>query len=306
MKTIVIAAVALLLVACARDDRTYRPESGPQIVANPEPPFVIAHRGASAYEPEHTRQAYLLGIEMGADFIEPDIVFTRDLVAICAHDITMEQTTNVADLFPDRHRDDGSWYWNDFTIAEIRTLTKSGRTRSGAERPGVTYHVLTLGEMLSVIQRKNTSRIRARQPRLGVIPELKKPGFYEANSPGFDPAAALVSELETHDSGPRELCIIQCFDLRTIEHLATLTDLPLVWLTGDVPTDEQLDRAAAVAHGLGPNRRLLEDDAGNPKPLIERARARGLALYPYTFKDEPEATERFFHDHGVAGLFTDN
>ncbi|MEM8784028.1 MAG: glycerophosphodiester phosphodiesterase family protein [Planctomycetota bacterium] len=144
---------------------------------------------------------------------------------------------------------------------------------------------------------------------VGIIPELKKPEFYSENAPGFDPAAAVAAVLRNNAYNYPELeqlAIIQCFDLDTVERLATLTGLRLVWLTGENPTDEQLDRAAAVAHGLGPNRNLLEDDAGNPKPLLERARVRGLALYPYTFKDEYDTMQRFFHIHNVEGLFTDN
>ncbi|MGP1273403.1 MAG: glycerophosphodiester phosphodiesterase family protein [Phycisphaerales bacterium] len=304
MKLVLALLLLVSVVGCAKHRATERD------------PIVIAHRGASAYEPEHTMQAYRLALDMGADYIEPDIVFTRDLVAICAHDLTMEQTTDVEQRFPDRARPDGSWYWIDFDLSEVKTLNKHGRSAEALAGENGPYRVVTLRELIDTVQAEHFRRMLVRpyilgasKGPVGIVPELKKPGFYKQHASGFDSASALTEELRINMYVLPELddlVMIQCFDLDTIEHLATLSDLPLIWLTSEDPTDEQLDRAAAVAHGLGPNRRLLEDDAGNPKPLIERARSRSLALYPYTFKNEQDAMERFLHEHRVEGLFTDN
>lgn len=136
-------------------------------------------------------------------------------------------------------------------------------------------------------------------------------------APDFDPAAALVTTLANHGyASAEDPCIIQCFDLETTERLATLTDLRLVWLAGDEPTSDELDRAEAIAHGLGPNRSLLEHDDGSPKPLLAEAKARRLALYPYTFRNIRTETgvrstdgsdiHRFMFEHRVEGLFCDN
>lgn len=306
MNRLLLLSIMLPLAACSQ---------GPQWVL-PSQPYVIAHRGASSYEPEHTAQAYRLAKRMQSDLIEPDVVFTRDRIAICAHDITMESTTDVESMYPDRARADGSWYWVDFDLEEIRKLNKEGRARNGSQINNGPYRVMTLDEMLELVAAWSFRPVDTVGWRrfYGVIPELKHPEFHREQLRGFDPAAVLIESLRPYQTEKPQrigepwipVIVIQCFDLNTIEHLATLTDLPLVWLTGDEPTTEELDRAQAVAQGLGPNRNLLENADGSPTPLLAEAAARGLALYPYTFKDEPEATERFFHTHGVSGLFTDN
>lgn len=304
-----VIALGLCLVGCV-SIHDMGGNTEPHRRATLDGPLVIAHRGASAYLPEHTLEAYTLAHAMGADIIEPDVVFTKDRTAICAHDITMQDVTDVEQKFPDRARPDGSWYWIDFTLPEIKTLNKTGR-RSPLDSEDTTgYTVATLDEMINLIHRLDQfghggseADNVTRSTRL--IPELKNPAFYTEYAPGFDPAAALVEAIGRHGSAA-EHSIIQCFDLDTIEYLATITNLRLVWLTSETPTPDQLDRARAVCHGLGPNRALLEDDACAPKPLLAEAKRRGLALYPWTFKDEPEAVSRFFHRHGVDGLFTDN
>ena len=114
---------------------------------------------------------------------------------------------------------------------------------------------------------------------------------------------ALVSHGYSSEADP---AIIQCFDLEALERLRGVgCQIRMVWLMSEEPSDNELEVAAAFCHGLGPNRKLLEDDSGQPTPLLARVREMGLALYPYTFKDEPEATARFFHEHKVDGLFTD-
>ncbi|WP_416374910.1 glycerophosphodiester phosphodiesterase family protein, partial [Methanothrix soehngenii] len=93
-----------------------------------EEKLVIAHRGASGYLPEHTLEAYALAYGMGADYVEPDLVLTKDGVFICLHDIHLESTTNVEEVFPDRAREDGRWYAADFTLSEIKQLKVHERT----------------------------------------------------------------------------------------------------------------------------------------------------------------------------------
>lgn len=286
-------------------------------------PIVIAHRGASDYLPEHTLEAYTLAHAMQVDAIEPDVAFTRDRVAICAHDITMERVTDVELKFPERARPDGSWYWFDFDLAEIKTLSKTSARSPLDTDDARGYTVATLAEMIELVQRLDSARWNymvfagAIRTRAIIVPELKKPAFYAAEDPTFDPAAALVAELATHGyTSAADPCLIQCFDLDTIEHLATLTDLPLVWLTADEPTPQQLDRAQAAAKSLGPNRSLLEHDDGTPKPLLAEAKSRRLRLFPWTFKNtyddngtkvvNDNSIHRFMFEHQVDGLFCDN
>ena len=264
-------------------------------------PLVIAHRGASGYLPEHTLEAYTLAFAQGADVIEPDVVLTRDGALICAHDLVMDEVTDVAQKYPGRAREDGKSYWIDFDLAEIKTLHKTGR----ATRDALGFNVATLDEMLDLIARLNTAFART----VGVIPEPKDPAFHRSEGQPIEhpllDALARLGYSDT-DSG----AIVQCFDLdslRTMRH-EMKTTLPLVWLMGEMPTAAQLDDAASFVEGLGPSRKLIEDK-GEPVRagwLVEQARARDLALYPYTFNMDTDAMARFFHTYRVEGLFTNN
>lgn len=259
---------------------------------------IIAHRGASWHLPEHTLPAYALAHGMGAGMIEPDVVVTRDGVLVCAHDLTMEATTDVAEVFPGRAREDGKWYWVDFDLPEIRTLRAYGR--GPARDPG--YGVATLDEMITLVQRLDAKAGRT----TGIIPEIKSPAFHTEH--GYDLAGMLVDALARHGyTGAKDAAIIQCFDLPTLKHLhASGCRVRLVWLIGEEPNALDVLRASEFCHGIGPSRKLIEDEAGQGTDLLARARQYDLAVYPYTFKDEPEAVLRFLKDHRVEGVFCDD
>ena len=281
-------------------------------------PLVIAHRGASGYLPEHTLAAYAMAYAQGADVIEPDLVLTRDGVLICAHDTTAQDTTTIAAAFPDRVRSDGKWYFADFTLAEVRTLEARGRDGAGRG-----HLVPTFDEMAHLVRTLNDRTGRA----VAIIPEPKRPAWHAEH--GLDMLAAVETALAFHhgpmamglraepvaqppaessESSPAPLpIIIQCFELDFLRALRERgSTLELVWLIGDPVTDAALDDAATIADALGPARRLLQDEeTGAWTDLWARAEVRRLALYPYTFKDEPEATRRFLRRRGVAGVFTD-
>jgi len=267
-------------------------------LADDRTPLVLAHRGASGHLPEHTLAAYTLAWSMGADYLEPDVVLTKDSVAICAHDVNMERVTDVAERFPDRVREDGRWYWIDFTIDEVRTLRVTYMGVGGA--------VPTFQEFLALVDRLNAINGQDGRARVGVIPEPKRPAFHRQH--GHNVEFAVREALATHGyRSADDPAIIQCFDLDALEglHDAGAT-LRLVWNVGEQPSDADLARAAVFCHGLGINRKLIEDEAtSEPLSLLSIAHEMGLALYPYTFKDEPEAMARFYHEHGVAGLFSD-
>lgn len=277
------------------------------------PPLVIAHRGASGYLPEHTLPAYAMAIALGADYVEPDVVLSRDGVPICSHDLTMHYT-NVSERFPGRRRADGNYYWIDFDLDEIKKLERTGPTPSGIDRLRG-YEVATLDELIDLVQTLN----RSLNIEIGIIPEPKDPGFHLSESRPIEPI--LLGALRGRGyAGPSDPCIIQCFDLDSLERMADLTavapsDDPdpfmalegprMVWLVGNTPTSQELDRAAKFCVGLGPNRELLEDSAGKPRPFLTQAKSLGLELYPYTFGANPVIIERFYNKHGVDGLFTD-
>lgn len=290
--TVLIAFAALSCLGLARvaDDRPL------------DKPLVLAHRGASGHLPEHTLAAYTLAWSMGADYLEPDVVLTKDGVAICAHDVNMERVTDVAERFPDRAREDGKWYWIDFTLDEVRTLRVTYKGANGV----VGGAVPTFEAFLRLVDRLNAIGGEDGRARVGIIPEIKRPQFHADNgwSIHFEVLDALERFGYTETDNP---CIIQCFDLNTLRRLhLSGCELKLVWLLGEEPREGEVAHAAAFCHGLGPNRKLLEDETtGKPLPLLAQAREFGLMLYPYTFKDEPAAMARFFHEYGVAGLFTD-
>lgn len=278
-----LTTLSCLGLAPANDDRTL---------------LVLAHRGASGHLPEHTLAAYTLAWSMGADYLEPDVVLTKDGVPICAHDITMERVTDVAERFPGRAREDGKWYWIDFTLDEVRTLRVTYKGVGGA--------VPTFEEFLRLVDRLNAIGGQDGRSPVGVIPEPKAPALHRehGHSVEFAVREALAAHGYTTADDP---AIIQCFDLEALERLRDAgTKLRLVWNVGEQPSDADLARAAAFCHGLGINRKLIEDEAaGQALPLLTRAHEMGLALYPYTFKDEPEAMARFYNEYGVAGLFSD-
>jgi glycerophosphoryl diester phosphodiesterase len=275
--------------------------------------ILVAHRGASAYAPEHTLEAYRLGIEQGADFIEPDLQLTGDGVLIALHDLTLERTTDVAELFPDRFREEEAngrtlrrWYASDFTLEEIRSLDAGSwfdpRFRSA--------QVPTLSEVIEL----------ALEAGVGIFPETKAPEVY--GELGLDMERALVGELRRHGLDrrgaiPATPVIVQSFSpesLRILRHeLGSDLNLTLLVGGGDAEgwlTPEGLDRASTFVDGIGPTKGLLLQ---NPA-IVERAHTRGMTVIPWTFRasspgsfpDVETEMAHFLYDLRVDGLFTDN
>lgn len=300
-------------------------------------PLVIAHRGASAYLPEHTLAAKALAHGMGADFIEQDVVLTRDAVPVILHDVYLDSTTDVAARFPDRARADGHFYAMDFNLAEIRALRVHERRRAGGDAvfPGrfpvehALFTVPTLAEEIALIAGLDKSRGR----RTGLYIELKSPGRHR--EAGLDIVGAVLEVLREsgHDSRPQQV-FLQCFDDRTLRQLRDehRSALPLIQLIADnawnedsavdydyLRSDAGLDDIASYADGIGPwlsHIYLGRDDAGAPRldSLVGRARQRGLVVHPYTFRrdelppgigDFAELLDLFIGCLRVDGLFTD-
>ncbi|HYW03538.1 MAG TPA: glycerophosphodiester phosphodiesterase family protein [Gammaproteobacteria bacterium] len=278
---------------------------------------VIAHRGASGYLPEHTLAAYAMAHAMGADFLEPDLVMTRDGVLIARHDVILEDTTDVAAVFPARRRADGHWYAVDLDLAEIRGLQARERTEHRFRRDSHGFPVPTFEELLQLVAELN--RLTGR--RTGVYPETKQPGFHRAAGlPMEEPLLALLESYGYHDAA--DPVFVQSFDPESLRHMrASLgTRLRLVQLVGDPApvTPSGLDAIAAYADAIGPDRRLIDPyQAGDaPGPgLVRDAHARGLLVHPYTFRadavdprypDFESELRRFCFELGVDGLFSDH
>jgi len=276
----------------------------------PSAKILVAHRGASAYAPEHTLEAYRLALQHGADYIEPDLQLTRDGVLICLHDPTLERTTNVSEAFPDRHRlsvKNGQpvkqWFASDFTLEEIRRLDAGawfGERFRGARIP-------TFEEVIQEVRGK-----------AGLFPELKNVDWYRDQ--GFDLERRFVETLrkyELHRKGadPRTPVMVQSFAADSLRRLASEfeLDLPLIQLIGGDTrlSPETLREIRTFASGIGPAKNLLLQ---NPAVIIW-AHGLGLSVIPYTFRASAlppgfdtvrEEMSYFLYTLGVDGLFTDH
>lgn len=278
-------------------------------------PIIIAHRGASGYLPEHTLAAYAMAHAMGADFLEPDLVMTRDGILIARHDVVLEETTDVAAVFPDRRRADGHWYAADLDLAEVRRLQARERTDRRFRRDSHGFGVPTFEEILQLVTELN--RLTGRT--VGVYPETKQPAWHRAA--GLALEEPLLTLLERYGYRRRaDPVFVQSFEEASLRHMrASLgTRLRLVQLVsdGERVTPEGLDAIATYADALGPDRALIEGVPGSADPaLVKRCHARGLAVHPFTFRADAvdarypgfEAELRhFLGTLKVDGLFTDH
>lgn len=298
---------------------------------------VIAHRGASGYLPEHTLAAYAFAYAQGADYLEPDIVITRDGQAIALHDLYLDAVTDVRERFSGRAREDGLNYIVDFTLEEIRSLRlheriepETGQQRYPDRFPAGQGHfrVVTLAELIELTQGLNASTGR----NVGVYPELKAPAFHEAE--GHDITATVLELLERYGyRSAKDPCLIQSFEVEPLRRLREEfgTELRLVQLLGEnewelnhidyepMYTPQGLTSIARYADAIGPPlTRILEgvDADGVPRlsTLVPDAHAAGLLVHPYTFRADalPEGVsleqllELFVHQIGVDGLFIDH
>ena len=277
-------------------------------------PILVAHRGASAYAPEHTIVSYELGIEQGADYIEPDLHITADGVLIAFHDLTLERTTDVEERFPDRYREvevrgemTRVWPVSDFTFDEIRTLDAG----SWFDASFTDARVPTFREVAEVAR-----------GRAGLFIETKSPEVY--GELGFDMEALLLGELEAlglsePDADPATPVIIQSFSAASLQILRQdyETRLPLALLVGGEDaaaewlSDEGLARAAEFVSGIGPAKNLIMADPS----VVSRAHALDLSVVPWTFRarspgDGFTSVEaemlHFLKEIEVDGIITDN
>ncbi len=282
--------------------------------------LVIAHRGASAFLPEHTLAAYSRAIADGADLIEPDLVMTRDAVLVARHENEIGGTTDVADRpeFADRRtrkRIDGremqGWFTEDFTLAELRTLCARERLpQLRSTRHDGTFAIPTLGE---IIERVSADAAKAGRD-VGIAPELKHSTHFRGI--GLPMEDALLKDLESHAYTRRAPVWIQSFEVGNLEYLRTRIgergqgNLRLLQLLGspdEGPADQStedgavsyaamespkgLQRIVQYADGIGPHSTriiptLADGTLGQPTVLVRDAHAAGLEVLAYTFRPE--------------------
>jgi glycerophosphoryl diester phosphodiesterase len=273
----------------------------------PPTPWVVAHRGASTYAPENTVPAFTLAAEQGATFVEFDLQRTKDGALVCLHDLTLERTTDVEQVFPDRGRDvqvNGEtrrqWPLSDFTLEELRRLD-AGRwfdARFAGTR------IPTFAETIGALR-----------GRSGLFIELKAPERY----PGIEAEvlqALKDAGLDQPWADPATPVLVQSFTVGSLEILAheLKTPLPLHLLFGAADaarwtSPEGLTRARALVTGLSPDKQVVRQDAS----LVTRARAAGLLVTPYTYRSsstpgfaDVRAEMRAALASGVDGVITDN
>ena len=287
--------------------------------------LIIAHRGASGHRPEHTIESYTVAIAMGADFIEPDVVSTKDGVLIARHENEIGGTTDVAEKFPSRRTTktiDGQaltgWFTEDFTLEEIRTLRAKERLPFRSHERNGLYPVPTLDEVLALAEAKSRETGRA----IGVYPETKHPTYFRSIGLPLEPP--LLETLGRHGKRERtDAVFIQSFEPANLQLLRPQTALRLVLLleaTADV-SPSRLAQVRTFADGIGPNSRLIvpADADGTLRPptsLVADAHAAGLFVHVWTLRSEPVFLSptyggdpikeyRQFAELGVDGIFGD-
>jgi len=269
--------------------------------------LVIAHRGASAERPEHTLAAYERAIDQGADYIEPDLVVTKDLVLISRHENELSDTTDVANReeFESRRREktiDGQrvagWFAEDFTLEEIRTLR--AKERVPALRPANTrfnglYQVPTFADVVKLVRAKEAETGRT----IGLYPELKHPTFMLEEA-GIDMVDLVLKELREQGLEPSDKVILQSFEVGTLQRLNQRSDFALVQLVKPQggPADEPAMRydemitpsgladIATYADGLGAHYSKILNPDGTPTALVTDAKAVGLLVHAWTLRPE--------------------
>lgn len=270
-------------------------------------PIVIAHRGASGERPEHTLMGYELAIDEGADFIEPDLVLTRDNVFVARHENDITASTDVADHPEFANRKtirtiDGvahtGWFTEDFTLAELKTLRAKERLpqlRPGNAKFDGLYTIPTLAEVIALAKKRSKELGRT----IGIYPETKHPSYFA--SIGLPMEKHLVAELKAAgwDSADAPV-FIQSFEVDNLKLLHTLTKVRLIQLMdanggpadnatpsyAAMITPEGLKAVAAYAWGIGPNKDMVDRGEGTPTSLVADAHTAGLRVHVWTFRAE--------------------
>ena len=297
----------------------------------------IAHRGASGYLPEHTLQAAAYAHALGADYIEQDVVLSRDSVPVVLHDIYLNSVTNVKDKYSGRKREDGNWYVSDFTLSELKELSVNERLHyNGMEAVYPNrfpvgkgnFQISTLSEHIELIQGLNVSTKR----NVGIYPEIKRPRWHQRE--GLDISKITTELLKQYGYSTNEDKIfLQCFDSNELKRIKNElnSSLPLIQLIGSNSWGESEDdynymiskngikEVSKYAVGIGPYLQLtynvsLKTREFKPTQMVKHARQNSLLIHPYTIRKDSVPLE--FDDYEkmiqwltntlkVDGLFTD-
>ncbi|MDO9036741.1 MAG: glycerophosphodiester phosphodiesterase [Lutibacter sp.] len=307
----------MLSVSCSE----HQPEQKVETKKNKK--MVIAHRGASGYLPEHTLPAKAMAYAMGADYLEQDIVLSKDDVPVVIHDIHLETVTDVAIKFPKKKRKDGKYYVIDFTFEELKQLNVSERFDSATNKAVFpnrfpvftsTFKLHSLQEEIEFIQGLNTSTGK----NIGIYPEIKDPAFHLKE--GKDISKIVLKILNDYGyKTKKDNCILQCFDAQELRRIRNelKSELFLVQLM-EFKTDEKLEEIATYADGIGPwYYQIIDGKDKNGKwkisNLVANAHKLNLTVHAYTFRADQlgdfnsfeELLQVALYEANVDGVFTD-
>lgn len=321
-----VLALMLLLLPLAAQAADYRPA-------------VAGHRGACGYLPEHTLESKVMAYTMGVDYVEQDVVFTRDNVLVVLHDHTLETTTDVGKKFPGRHRADGSYYTIDFTLAEIKSLLvterfdpKTGKAVFSGRFPvgwGIDFRVPTLEEEILLVQGLNKSTGR----NVGLYVEVKEPAFHEKE--GKPIMKATIEMLAKYGYNKKDAnVILQIFDFDAVKKsrelgwvapLAMLVDMDGQMLIDDksvhkwLLTEEGVKEVSKYANIYAPWFSHLAVPSEDGKsytaaPCLKWARDAGMQVHTWThrtdkvlsgFATEEAMLDAMFKEMKLDAVFSD-
>jgi glycerophosphoryl diester phosphodiesterase len=316
----VLAGAAGLVVTCgfvvpaaqAESDFATGHPGGPHASRD----VVIGHRGSSGYRPEHTLASYRLAAQMGADYIEPDLVSTKDGVLVARHENEISGTTDVADHpeFADRKttktidgQEISGWFTEDFTLAELKTLRAKERIPDVRQRNTIYDERYTIPTFTEVLQEAKRLSKELGRP-IGVYPETKHPTYFRKIGLPLEPplVAALKKAGLNH---PNAKVFVQSFEVSNLKELDKQLRVPLVQLVAaegapydfvdsgdprtyaDLITPSGLREIAGYADGIGPDKQQVipwnkDETLGEPTALVRDAHRAGLTVHPYTFRAE--------------------
>ncbi|MCU4675025.1 glycerophosphodiester phosphodiesterase [Catenovulum sp. 2E275] len=293
-------------------------------------PLIIAHRGASGYIPEHTLPALAYAYAAGADYIEQDLVLSKDDQLVVLHDIHLDTVSNVAQVFPSRRRSDGRFYAIDFTLAELKQLHLHERTNLKGEavfknryQANTEFKITTFAEQIAFIAQLNRQTGR----KVGLYPEIKSPFWHKEQ--GKDISKAVIKVLRQHNLDKVDAEIyVQCFDFNEVKRLKNELNLKakLVLLIGEnswqesdtdydfLRTPAGLKQVAKVTQFIGPRiEHLIDFNSGQITDFAKSAKALNLKIHPYTHRVETlpvnlsqnDMFDVLVYQIEINGLFTD-
>lgn len=285
----------------------------PENMSSKSKKIVIAHRGASGYLPEHTMASKAMAYAMQPDFLEQDIVLSKDNIPVVIHDIHLEAVTDVAIKFPDRKRKDGSYYVIDFMFKELLELNVTERFDPKTDKAiykdrfplqKSTFKLHSLQDEIEMIQGLNKSTGN----NIGIYPEIKEPAFHMKE--GKDISKIVLKVLADYGyTSKKDKCMLQCFDAKELKRIRTdlNSELFLVQLIEFKKDEEHLKQYATYANGIGPWYKQMS------KNLVKDAHELGLQVHAYTFRADDLGEFKSFDallDYGfnslnLDGVFTD-